>query len=384
MKYLKATSCLLLVLLNSNLFAVTSSSSKTSMATKAKSYKVPYAGLLQLNSRINESKSLAPTHTGIWSSATSEGYTVGSYDQDWVTAYSLDEKKFVWWYASSGSSLSTRPTVSGDKVLLSFRSGLTVQLSTSTGQKDWEVHVPTYADRPVVVLDDLVIVQTVDQKVFAFDKDTAKTKWLFESPVKPSLGLSGGAVPISIGEYILVGDDSGYLYSVHKSDGAPVWRFNPQTSDERFQSVVNGFAYLGQNLVAARSDGFVGSFIPEGGEATKRVWQLKGVKQVSRALYEDQHYYIGSLTGVVKVVDVSTGETAWQTKLIHPVADLFKTENSLYAISSSCHLTSLSLVDGSTKWSVGLNGFCHGNLFVHSGKLHVPTGYNRFYLYEDR
>ncbi|MCH8531902.1 MAG: outer membrane protein assembly factor BamB [Saccharospirillum sp.] len=92
------------------------------------------------------------------------------------------------------------------------------------GQQRWSTALTAIATEAPLVLSDRIIVQTVDGRVTAIERNTGRALWVFQD-AEPSLTITGTAKPVRVDDLVVTGLANGKLIALNINDGATVWEY---------------------------------------------------------------------------------------------------------------------------------------------------------------
>lgn len=113
--------------------------------------------------------------------------------------------------------VSAAPVVAGDKLYVASYRGNLVAMTLSTGQTLWEQELSSFAG--LVLDNNLLYVSASDGQFYCIDALTGATHW-----VQQDLRGRRLSKPSVIDNYVLIGDDDGYLHCLDKKSGVLVGR----------------------------------------------------------------------------------------------------------------------------------------------------------------
>ena len=103
-----------------------------------------------------------------------------------------------------------------------------IALDQSTGETVWIGQVTSEVVAQPIANEDIVVVQTVDDKVTALDNVSGEQRWIYES-TQPPLTLRGTSRPVfTPADTVVAGFSNGTLVSVSADDG--VWRWEERVA----------------------------------------------------------------------------------------------------------------------------------------------------------
>jgi len=161
----------------------------------------------------------------------------------------------------------------GDLVVVGTGSGEILALNQSDGSLAWKSRVASEVLSQPQIDDDVVVVQSIDGKVSAYDAIDGSRKWIYTTNI-PSLTLRGTATPIISGDVILVGFSNGRVTLLEKE---------------------TGFSGLDRRVGVA-----------QGGSDLERLVDIDGAMAM-----ENGRLYAASFQGRIMSIDIATGRTLW-------------------------------------------------------------------------
>lgn len=290
------------------------------------------------------------------------------------------------WRYRAGAAVSGSPAVAGDLVLVTDASSTLHAVGVTDGAPRWQVRTgPTvpfpwgregwdyFASSPVPVRD-LVVFGAGDGKVRAVELTTGAVRWSF---------ATGGRIrstPAISGETVYVGSADGHLYAIDLASGEERWRFATEGAsldaaefgfDRRTVQgtpvVADGTVFVGgrdANLYAV--DAATGSLRWSSNDGTT-AWVVS-----APAVFEHRVYETRSSSGLVRALDVESGEELWRTELggfvfVSPVV----VGELLYAASEAGDLAALDRMSGEIRWTLPLGGPVYASPVVLDGVLYI-------------
>jgi outer membrane protein assembly factor BamB len=244
--------------------------------------------------------------------------------------YSLDKSTGkVLWKHDLGESVSGGlgydesalyyATFNGDLVALSLRSISVGSDSLKSSDADgapvlesWRAPLSSEAIAPPQSNGRLVVVQTVDGRVAAFDKKSGKPAWVYQSNA-PVLSLRGTATPLINDDVTVTGFANGELVQLDNASGIPFW----------------------QHSVA----------IPQGRTELERLVDIDG-----RVGFLDRMLYSASYQGNVQAVDLYSGQELW-SKSASSYVDAGVDFSSVYLAASNGDVIALDRITRSEVWT---------------------------------
>ncbi|MBF2760331.1 MAG: PQQ-binding-like beta-propeller repeat protein [Ectothiorhodospiraceae bacterium AqS1] len=175
---------------------------------------------------------------------------VAGHDGD-LSAYAKADGKRLW-RIDTGIDISGGPGVGFGQAVVGSREGEVIAFSVADGSRLWEARVsseilstpalgeilstPAFGEGPrasgeeanAQASDDqgmksvVVVVRTVDGRLFALDGSDGERIWIHDSTV-PALSLRGTGDPVVAGDRVLAGFDSGLLAAIELASGEVLW-----------------------------------------------------------------------------------------------------------------------------------------------------------------
>lgn len=134
------------------------------------------------------------------------------------------ENGAVVWYQDLDEDISAG--IGGDQgnLYLVTRDAQLKVLSRQDGTELWEQPLPNEALASPQSNGRLVVVQTIDGKVLAFDASSGDRAWQYDSNV-PVLSLRAAASPLVGADMVLVSLANGKLMAISTENGQPIWQY---------------------------------------------------------------------------------------------------------------------------------------------------------------
>lgn len=187
----------------------------------------------------------------------------------------------------------------------------------SDGKPLWTARVGAQVLAPPLVVPGMVLVRGGDSRVFAFDSEDGKRRWVYQRST-PALSLRSTAGLIAVDNGILAGFPGGKLVAISASNGAAIWEATvalPKgaTELERVADVVGSPVVSGRSVCAVAYQGRIGCFELASGNP---LWARALSSSVGLDA-DDRHVYVTDEKGAVHALELSTGASVWkQDKLM--------------------------------------------------------------------
>lgn len=134
------------------------------------------------------------------------------------------ENGAVVWYQDLDEDISAGIGGDQDHLYLVTRDAQLKVLSRQDGTELWEQPLPNEALASPQSNGRLVVVQTIDGKVLAFDASSGDRTWQYDSNV-PVLSLRAAASPLVGADMVLVSLANGKLMAISTENGQPIWQY---------------------------------------------------------------------------------------------------------------------------------------------------------------
>jgi outer membrane protein assembly factor BamB len=197
-------------------------------------------------------------------------------------------------------------------VAVATEEGEVIALDAATGKVRWRARASSEVLTPPTVGAGMVLVRTIDSRIFGFDAEDGKRRWVYQrSPGSLILRVATG---VSIqGETAYAGFSGGKLVAVALSNGAQRWEATvalPKGANEleRVTDVVGEPALQGREVCAATYQGRVACFEADTG---KTLW-ARELSSVTGVSVDARYAFVADDRGTVHAFDRSNGASIWK------------------------------------------------------------------------
>lgn len=171
--------------------------------------------------------------------------------------YSSEDRKHA--FAKKSDAITGGVGAGEDIVVVGTFAGELVALNQSDGSLLWRARTTSEVVAPPVVHRDLVVAQSIDGKVAAFDTVSGERRWIYSS-ILPSLTLRGTTTPIVTDEFVVAGFASGRVALLDRARGIAglerrIGVSQGKSDLERLVDVDGAMIIEGQNLYVASYQG---------------------------------------------------------------------------------------------------------------------------------
>ncbi|MDM8558990.1 outer membrane protein assembly factor BamB [Candidatus Parabeggiatoa sp. HSG14] len=153
---------------------------------------------------------------------------LAGFDNGKIALLELDTGKVIWEAAvaiSRGRSelermvdIDADPLLIGNMVYVTSYQGRTVAIDLTKGKLLWEREISSYTGLDADI--DYLYVSDTKSHIWALDRYSGEDWWKQEK-----LQARFVTAPVSIGDYVVVGDIEGYLHWLHREDGQFIGRY---------------------------------------------------------------------------------------------------------------------------------------------------------------
>jgi outer membrane protein assembly factor BamB len=208
-----------------------------------------------------------------------------------------------------------------------------VAFDAGSGKVRWRARVSSEVLAPPEVGAGLVLVRSLDNRIFAFGAGDGKRRWVYQRAVAALILHTPSGVAIS-GDTAYAGFPGGKLVAIALSNGGPRWEATVSvpkgsTELERVTDVVGRPALQGREVCAVAYQGRVGCF--EAGTG-RQLW-ARELSSATGVSLDARYAYVSDDKGAVHTLDRSNGQSIWkQDKLSYRQLTLPLPEGQAIAI----------------------------------------------------
>jgi outer membrane protein assembly factor BamB len=242
------------------------------------------------------------------------------------------------------------PTLAGGAVFFGSGDGNVYSLDAATGKLNWKFHTGDVVHASPAISNGTLYIGSWDSYFYALDAATGKEKWRFktgeDADIHNQVGIqSSAAVADGI---VYFGCRDSNFYALDAATGQKKWTFNNKGSWViTSPAIYDGRVYFG----TSDTKSFYAFDSKTGGQPVitlKLTWPIFS----SPAIAGDTVYF-GSHDGILRAVDLKTGQVAWS----------FKTDGATQ------NLAGFSKPDGTTNYEAVFTEDFYDNLMIGVYKL---------------
>ncbi|MGA8056077.1 MAG: outer membrane protein assembly factor BamB [Burkholderiales bacterium] len=215
------------------------------------------------------------------------------------------------WRINAGQKLSAGVGASDDLVAVGSSEGDVIAFDAD-GQLRWRARVSSEVLAPPLVLGEIVVARSADNRIFALDARDGRRRWVYQRNAPPLLVRSPVGVTAARG-LVLAGFPGGKLVALAPANGAVRWEATvalPRgtTELERIADVV-GAPWAGDREVcAAAYQGRVGCFDISNGNP----YWARDISSTSGVFGDARLVLVADDKGAVNAFDRATGRSLWK------------------------------------------------------------------------
>lgn len=334
-------------------------------------------GMIKLAPDLDAEKPIGAVDEAGWSMATD--VLIGSVDPEWISAYHLKTRTFVWWLKVP-ETMTAPAEVFGSWAIIPLRDGRLLKVETQTGKQLWETRLSRFVAAKTTLSGNVLLAYSTDQKLYAIDFQSGQHLWVYDTGTAANLLLRAGAGPIAAGAEVIFGTTEGDVRSVSLNSGKENWKLDPSREDFRFKDVVGEIGMGNHQIYVARSDGLVFA-VDTLNRPSDAIWK-ENFPSVTSSAYRDGTYMIGCINGDLIALQASTGRQLWKVNVGASIKTITIGEKAIFVGGSQGRITAVSAANGQILWHDDLQGAVTRQAFVIDDQIYFATGLKVLYSYK--
>ncbi|MDP2811791.1 MAG: outer membrane protein assembly factor BamB [Rhodocyclaceae bacterium] len=218
------------------------------------------------------------------------------------------------WRVSAGQILSGGVGSDGRQVAVGTLKGEVLVFNAETGALVWKARASSEILAAPMLGDGLVIVRSGDSRVFGFEADDGKRRWVYQRST-PALSLRSqvGVTLAPDGQAVLAGFPGGKLVAISPKNGAALWEGTvalPKgaTELERVADITSPPVMAGREICAVAFQGRVACFDLASGNV---LW-ARDLSSSAGLDMDGRHVFVADDKGTVHAFDRSNGASLWK------------------------------------------------------------------------
>ena len=238
-----------------------------------------------------------------------------------VSAFSLVDGKHLWkneLSAKNNSFKDAKSKASGlavDENTLYATTGFggVFAMNTETGQPKWRISLESPIRIAPAITDNKILVQTVDNSLYALDKNTGKEIWRFNVAHEDTV-IAGGAVPAYDAEnnVVVAGFSNGEIVVLNATVGTPLWTSmlvsNDQVSSTTEINTIGSYPIVEEGTIYAISNS--NTLVSLDMRTGDKLWE-KEIGSMQNMLLVGDYLFIISNKNVLFAVEKYSGDIMW-------------------------------------------------------------------------
>jgi len=223
--------------------------------------------------------------------------------------------------ATSGSSLwkndadltiTGGPGASEKLTLIGSDEGDVLAYTSETGDLVWRAKVSSEILSAPQEAYDIVVVRTIDGKIFGLDANDGSHLWIYDRTV-PTLTLRGTSNPVITGDVVIAGFDGGRLAAIELHTGKLIWETSISLASgrsqlERMVDIDSDPVIIDNDIYVATFQGRLASVILESG----RISWTRDISSYAGLTSDGQNIYITDEQSHVWALDRASGNSVWK------------------------------------------------------------------------
>lgn len=273
-----------------------------------------------------------------------------------VSAYGLNDGKFLWKNALSANiggfketkSRASGLAVDGKTLFATTGFGGVFAMNAETGAPKWRKVMESPIRIAPAVTDKMLLVQTVDNKIYALDKNTGQQLWKFGVAHEDTV-IAGGATPAYDADdnVVVAGFSNGEIVVLNAVVGTPLWSSmlvsNKQARSTTEINTIGAYPIISEGVIYAVSNS--NQMLALDMRTGDKIWE-KEIGSMQNMLLAGDYLFVISNKNLLYAVDKNSGDLMWtsdirdyltdddNSKAVYSAAPLMLNGNILLAFSN--------------------------------------------------
>jgi outer membrane protein assembly factor BamB len=225
-------------------------------------------------------------------------------------------RKITGIFYESDSFLGGNIAYSLGKLFVSTKRGNLYALDAKTGKREWLRRIGVPIRSTPVAQDDLVLITTINNKTYAMDVLSGKTKWSHEGLEEKSK-IFASPSPVIKNGITYIPYSSGEIYALELKTGIEKWSTITSTQEvSLINSSLNDISHTPlihkESLIVVTSDGRLVMLNRKTGD---QIWELSNQAISSAPWAAGNMIFVNTLFGELLAVAIRSGEIVWKANL---------------------------------------------------------------------
>jgi len=228
-----------------------------------------------------------------------------------IWTYELSIRGQGFWSRGDNVYITGGPGYGDKTLLIGTNKGDVVAINAESGEELWKSKVSSEVLSAPQIASGIVIVRSVDGKIFGLDARNGRRLWIHEKTV-PALTLRGNSTPVIDDNFVVCGFDNGRLSALDISSSRLIWDISIAT--------------------------------PSGRSELERMVDIN-----ASPVIVDGIIYVASYQGQLAALTLTTGRMLW-SRAISSYAGLSVDQNNVYVTDDESTIWAIDRFNGSPVW----------------------------------
>ena len=190
-------------------------------------------------------------------------------------------------------------------------------MNTETGNPKWRISLESPIRIAPAVTDKMILVQTVDNSLYALDKTNGKELWKFNVAHEDTV-IAGGAVPAYDAEdnVVVAGFSNGEIVVLNATVGTPLWTSmlvsNEQVSSTTEINTIGSYPIIQEGIIYAISNS--NSLVSLDMRTGDKLWE-KEIGSMQNMLLAGDYLFVISNKNVLFAIEKYSGDIMWSVNV---------------------------------------------------------------------
>lgn len=229
-----------------------------------------------------------------------------------VEAVDATSGKNLWETELEDTRITGGPGVGENLVLVGTDKAEVITMAADTGKILWRGRVSSEVLSAPQPAGKIIVVRTIDGKIFGLDSQDGKRLWTYEQSV-PALTLRGTSSPVIAGNYLVAGFDEGRLAAIELETGKVAWDTrivigSGRTELERMIDIDAEPVIMDNMIYVATFQGRIAALALDTGRI---VWSRE-ISSYAGLCVDEKAIYVTDDDSAIWALDRTTGNSLWK------------------------------------------------------------------------